>query len=496
MGRRFGLLAKDLRMNRHAAVLIAGALLLALGGCTVGPKYVKPLAPVPDAYQDQRGSTASSDWSRTQPKDALPRGKWWQMFSDPQLSTLEEQLTVNNQDLKVAEGRLRQARAAIRFTRASKYPTITVGPSIGTERLSADQPYINPALINGGTGLFIFPIDLSYEVDLWGRVRRSIEASKQEAQAVAADLETAKLSLHAELARDYFEVRSADLQLTLLHATVDAYERALHLTELRYHGGASPRADVEQARTQLEDARVQETDIRQTRSDYEHALAVLAGMLPEQFRLDMSSSYELRPAAVPTGIPAALLERRPDIAAAERRVAEANNQIGIAKTAYFPSVTLQASAGFEGSSATNWFNWPSRFWAAGPNISETVFDGGRRRARSESALAGYDSSVALYRQTTLTSFQEVEDNLTAQAVLKTEGEQQRRATLAAEKALDLFMRRYKDGADTYLQVVVSQTVALQNERNEIDIRRRQMAATVLLVKALGGGWDTSQLPSY
>src|SRR6202012_3860060 len=422
--------------------------------------------------------------------------KWWMIFGDAQLNDFEDQLTQANQNLQIAESRLRQARAAIRFNRASLFPSISLSPSILNERDSANQPYFNQSLVNNGTGNFIFPLELSYEVDLWGRVRRSVAAAKEEAQSAAGDVETAKLSLHAELARDYFGLRSADLQERLLQDTVKTYEHALKLTEDRYNGGAAPRADVEQARTQLEAAQVAETDIVQSRANYEHAITVLVGKTPAEVTIAPINNFVLRPPSIPVGIAGTLLERRPDVASAERRVAAANEQIGIAKAAYFPQVTIGAAAGLQSTQASNWFSWPSRLWAVGPSVSQVIYDGGRRRATTEAARANYDAAVALYRQESLTAFQEVEDNLTALSVLAKEVEQQTRATAAAEKTLDLFNRRYRDGVDTYLQVVTSETTALQNERNDIELRRREMDASVLLVKAVGGGWDASQLPKY
>jgi NodT family efflux transporter outer membrane factor (OMF) lipoprotein len=469
-----------------------------LAGCMVGPKYKQPTVPPPPAFKEATPTNVdtSSVWQQADPNDQATRGQWWLVFDDSQLNQLENELSLQNQDLKVAEARLRQARAAIRFSRAAQYPTIGTAPNIGAERFSANQPYFNPALVNNAEGVFNLPLEFSYEVDLWGRIRRTINSAKEQAQATAGDVETAKLTLGAELARDYFDLRSADLQKELLAQTVQAYEKALHLTELRYNGGAAPRADLEQARTQLEAARVQQTDIDQMRANYEHAIAVLIGKLPEEFTLASLPHYKLRTPPIPLGIAGTLLERRPDVASSERRLAAANEQIGIARSAYFPAVTLGASAGLEGTSIKNWFTWPSRFWAVGPTVSETFFDGGRRKAASEDARANYDASVAIYRQNSLTAFQEVEDNLAALTVLEKEAVQQRRATAAAEKALDLFSKRYKDGVDTYLQVVTSQTTALQNERNEINIQQRQMEASLLLIKAVGGGWDASQLPHY
>jgi len=467
-----------------------------LSGCMVGPKYVRPAAPQAPSFKELNNRKEGDGWKVAQPEDALLRGEWWELYGDTELNELEEQVDSSNQTLKIAEANFRQARAAIRFSRASEAPTIGTAPSISTVRDSANQPYFPASEANNGTGDFTLPLDLSYEIDLWGRVRRTVTASREEVQASAGDLETARLSLHAEVAIDYFEVRSADAQERLLDDTVNAYSEALDLTKNRFEGGAAPKSDVAQAQTQLDAARVQATDITVQRAQYEHALAILIGKPPAAFDLP-PIPLNLQPPtmpSIPVALPAQLLERRPDVAAAERRMAAANEQIGIARAAYYPTLNLAAIAGLEGSSLLNWFNWPSRFWAVGPGLSETLFDAGRRRATAESARAGYDGAVANYRQTVLTSFQQVEDNVVVLRVLLTESAQQHEATRAAEEALRLFQNRYAGGVDTYLQVVTSQTTALANERNDIDIMRRQFEANVLLVKALGGGWDISILP--
>jgi NodT family efflux transporter outer membrane factor (OMF) lipoprotein len=469
-----------------------------VAGCMVGPKYVKPTVSMAPEFKEQPPESfkEADGWKPAQPGDQGLRGKWWEIFGDSQLNALEEELTISNQSVKVAEARLRQARATIRFNRSQEFPTISTSPSIVNERYSANQPYFTEALVNNGVGAFTLPIDFSYEVDLWGRVRRTVSASKEEAQASAADLQTANLSLHAELAVDYFELRSADVQEQLLDDTVKAYTDALKLTQSRFDGGAAPKADVAQAKTQLDGARVQDTDVTVMRAQYEHAIATLIGKPPAEFSITPSPKTALQLPAIPVGLPASLLERRPDIAAGERRVAEANDQIGIARAAFFPSLVLGATAGFTGTSITNWFNWPSRFWAVGPQMSQTIFDAGRRHAVSEGATANYDGTVASYRQTTLTAFQEVEDNLAALRILDKEAQQQREATTSAEESLQLFTNRYQGGVDNYLQVITAQTVLLTNQRNDIDIQRRRMDASVLLVKAVGGGWDVSQLPSF
>jgi NodT family efflux transporter outer membrane factor (OMF) lipoprotein len=471
---------------------------LVLVGCMVGPKYVKPTAPTAPGFKESPPESfkEGDSWKSAQPSDQTIRGKWWELFGDPQLNTLEDQLTVSNQNLKVAEDRLRQARAQIRFSRASLAPTISTAPSISSVRDSANQPYFPPASVNNGGGNFTLPFDLSYEIDLWGRVRRTISAAREEAQATAADLQTANLSLHAELAMDYFELRSADNQKQLLDDTVNAYTNAFNLTQSRFDGGAAPKSDVAQAKTQLDAARVQDTDITVTRAQFEHAIATLIGLPPAQFSLQSSPHAKLQLPVIPIGVPSGLLERRPDIAAGERRMAEANDQVGIARAAYFPTLTISATGGFQGTSAINWFTWPSRFWGVGPQLSQTLFDAGRRRATTEAANANYDGTVATYRQTALTAFQEVEDNLAALRILEKEALQQQEATASAQESLQLFTSRYEGGVDNYLQVITAQTTALANERNDIDIQRRRMDASVLLVKAVGGGWDTAQLPKY
>jgi NodT family efflux transporter outer membrane factor (OMF) lipoprotein len=464
----------------------------------VGPKYVKPAAPpAPDLFKEASDWKEGDGWKIARPEDALVRGKWWELYGDARLNELEEQVDPSNETLKIAEANFRQARTAIRFNRAAEAPAIGASPTISAVRNSANRPYFPASLANDGTGDFTLPFDLSYEIDLWGRVRRTVTAAREEAQASAADLETARLSLHAELALDYFEVRTADAQEQLLNDTVDAYRKALELTRNRFLGGAAPKSDVAQAQTQLEATRVLATDITVQRAQYEHALAILVGKPPAAFSLPPIPLNVQPPKlpSVPLALPAQLLERRPDIAAAERRMAAANEQIGIARAAYYPTLNLAALAGLEGSSLMNWLNWPSRLWAVGPGMSETLFEGGRRRATAESATAGYEASVANYRQSVLTSFQQVEDNLAVLRVLSAESAQQHEATAAAEESLRLFQNRYAGGVDTYLQVVTSQTVALANERNDIDLMRRRLEANVLLIKAVGGGWDVSILPS-
>jgi NodT family efflux transporter outer membrane factor (OMF) lipoprotein len=483
---------------KQTSFILSGFSLLLLSGCMVGPKYAKPDVPTAPAFKESptNASQTTDGWKVAHPGDQQVRGNWWEVYDDQQLNALEEQVDSANQTLKISEANFRQARAAIRFNRAAEAPTIGVAPGISAVRDSSNQPYFPTTLANNGEGNFSLPVDLSWEIDLWGRIRRSVTAAREQAQASAADLAATQLSLHAELAYDYFELRSADAQKKLLDETVQAYTEALQLTENRFEGGAAPKSDVEQARTQLEQTKVMDSDVTVQRAQYEHAIAILIGKPPASLDLQPIPLDTKSPdlPGIPSVLPSELLERRPDIAAAERRMAAQNEQIGIAQAAYYPTLSLSALAGLQGTSAMNWFTWPSRMWAVGPSFSETLFDAGRRRATKEAAVAGYDATVATYRQTTLSAFQEVEDNLAVLRILSTEAQQQRTATGSAESTLQLFQNRYEGGVDTYLQVVTSQTTALFNERNDIDIRRRQLDASVLLIKALGGDWNTSRLP--
>src|SRR6266849_3027040 len=473
------------------------ALPLLLAGCTVGPRYLRPAVPTTLAYKEEAPDSFKelNQWRPARPADQASRGNWWEVFGDPDLNKLEEQVAGSNQNLKVAEARFRAARAAIRFNRASQFPTISTAPSASYVNSSDFSPSFPSKIQEASKGDFVLPFDLSYEMDLWGRVRRSVAAAREEAQATAADYETAKLSLEAELALDYFELRSADAQKQLIDDTVKAYTDNLQLTLRRFKGGVAPKADVAQAQTQLDTTRVQDTDVTVQRAQFEHAIAILIGKPPAEFSL-AAAPLNYQPPSTPIGLPSELLQRRPDIAATERRVAEANQRIGIARAAYFPSVTLGGTAGFSGSQGSNWFGWPSGFWAVGPALAQTLFDAGRRRATSESARANYDAAVATYRQTSLTAFQEVEDNVAALRILENETQQQEQAVASSQESLQLFTNRYKGGVDTYLQVITAQTIELANERNAIDIQRRRLDASVLLIKALGGGWNVSNLPTF
>jgi NodT family efflux transporter outer membrane factor (OMF) lipoprotein len=469
-----------------------------LTGCMVGPRYTRPATPIAPAFTEQPHSqpTPGDGWAIGTPEDAALKGDWWKLFEDAQLDALEQQVDTANQTLKAAAANYRASREQVAYNRASYAPTIGTAPAIASERDSANQPYFNPALANNGTGSFNLPFDLNYEVDLWGRIRREVASAKELGQAADADLENARLSLHAELAMDYFDARATDAQLALVQSTIGAYQKAFNLTQDRYDGGAAPESDVAQARTQFDTARVLSTDLGIERADDEHAIAVLVGKPPSLFHLAPDPINTNAPAMpnIPGVLPTQLLERRPDIAAQERRMASANEQIGIAKAAFYPTLSLSGETGLLGTSALNWFTWPSRFWAVGPTFSETLFDAGRRRAVLRGATDTYDETVANYRQTTLTAFQQVEDSLAAMRLLETEATEQHATTASAEQSLDLFNIRYEGGVDTYLQVITWQTAALNNQRNDIDILRRRLDTSVLLIKALGGGWNVAQMP--
>jgi NodT family efflux transporter outer membrane factor (OMF) lipoprotein len=467
-------------------LLIVAALVLA--GCTVGPKYARPAAPTPPDYQQ-----VPPNWKAAQPSAEMAKGKWWEIFQDPQLNGLEEKINVSNQTLKAAQLQFEQARAVVRVNRADLYPTVTAGVSAAREHLSQNRPNGSLVATNSFTDLQL-PVDVSYEPDVWGRVRRTVEAARENAQATAGDLESVNLSLHAELATDYFVLRTLDAEIDLLNSTVAAYQKALELTQNRFSGGVASQVDVAQAETQLETTRAQMVDLGVQRAANEHAIAVLIGAPAPTFQLQPSPLANTPP-VVPPGVPSDLLERRPDISASERRMAAANAQVGVAKAAYYPDITLSASGGFESTSIATWFNGPAGFITAGADALVTVFDVGRRRAINDQAKAAYAQSVANYQQTVLTSFQEVEDSLAALRILEDEAKVEGVAVTAAEHSLALSTNRYKGGVANYLEVTTAQSAALTDERTAVDIAGRRMAASVSLIKALGGGWSTANLPT-
>lgn len=471
------------------ARLAAISAILTLSGCSFAPRYKTPDSAPPTAAYKEDG-----DWKTAEPADSQSRGAWWLIFHDPPLETLEAQVTDANQDLKAAYARLLQARAATRIARADLFPTLSVGSAATRSRSSVNSPTFPPGAEPVGNN-FSLEADLSYEIDVWGRVRNAVAAARANQQASAADLATLNLSIHAELASDYFSLRSQDTQQQLLDKTVEDYIRALELTQNLYNGGAAALTDVAQAQAQLETARTQAADIRLQRAQTEHALAVLLGKNPSAFHLDPSPMLiSAAPPPVDPGLPSSLLERRPDVAAAERRTAAANAQIGVARAAYFPVFSLAAAAGFDSAHASNWLTAPSRMWSVGPAAGVlTVFDAGRHRAQSAQAKAAYDEQVADYRTIVLTAYREVEDNLAALRQLQQESVSEAAAVKATATALEQAQYRYKAGLVTYLEVATAENTALQAQLVNVSIQLRRLSASVLLVKALGGGWRGGDL---
>jgi NodT family efflux transporter outer membrane factor (OMF) lipoprotein len=473
-------------MNKRLSILFSLAILSA--ACAVGPNYKKPSAEVPAAFKE----APPAGWKTAQPRDGVLRGKWWEAFGDPALNGLEEQVAVSNQSLAQAEAQFRGARAAVSAARSGLFPTVTAGAQVTTSRGSTSRS--SSSSQTGTATIYQVPIDFTWEADLWGRVRRDIEANAANAQASAADVGALRLSLQAELAVDYFQLHGLDEQKRLLDSTVADYEKALQITVNRHDQGVASGADVAESQTQLETARAQAIDLGVARAEFEHAIAILTGKAPSALTI-AQSPIAVPPPVIPLAVPSELLERRPDIAAAERRVAAANAQIGVATAAFYPSLGLSASGGFASTALSSLFSLPNRFWSLGPSLLATVFDGGRRRAAVAEAEANYDATVAGYRQSVLTAFQDVEDNLAAVRILADEAAQQAAATAAAERSLALTRNRYQAGIATYLEVITAQNAAFVNQRNAVDLRVRQMTASVNLIRALGGGWTAGELPA-
>jgi len=476
---------------------------LFLAGCTVGPKYAKPSVQSPTAYKELAAGdlTQTEQWKSAQPSDGATRGKWWEVFQDTQLNTFEQKADTSNQEIAAAAANFFAARAVIREARSQYFPTVATNPSIMNARPSAGQfgGVRSGSSSTSGFTLTSFtdysaPADAAWEPDLWGRVRNTVRGATYSAQASSADLENVRLSVEAELAADYYQLRAQDALKQLFDATVIAYRQSLNLTQVQFKAGIGTDEAVAQAEAQLEATQAQDTNLGVLRAQYEHAIALLVGEPASTFSIPVEP-LGANPPAIPVGVPSDLLERRPDIAASERAMAQANAQIGIAKAAYYPNVTLSATGGFGSASIADWFTWPSRFWSVGPSLAETIFDAGLRRAALQQSQFTYDQTVANYRQTVLTAFQQVEDNLAAVRILSQDIQQQDAAVQSAKRSLQEATVRYEAGLDPYLNVIVAQTVVLNDQQTAVNFRMQQMVASVQLIKALGGGWDVAQLPT-
>lgn len=469
-------------MKRQAFAL---AFLLPLAGCAVGPDYARPDAAVPQAYK------GTGEWKVAQPRDEEIRGKWWEIFGDAQLSALVEQVEISNQNVLLAGAQFRRAQALIAASRSSLFPT--VGASVSAVRSQS------PAGVAGGTTTGRIntnrtaSLDAGWEVDLWGQFRRSVEASEAGAQASWADLAAARLSAQAELATSYFLLRTIDTQRRLLDDTVATFQKQLELTNNRYAAGVVAKVDVAQAQTQLRSTQADAIDLGVQRAQLENAIAVLVGRPPAELSI-APAPLDVAMPLVPPAMPSELLERRPDVAAAERRMAAANAQVGVAKAAYFPSLTISATGGYSSADPSQWFTAPARFWAIGPAIAQSIFDAGLRRAQTDEAIAAYDATVAAYRQTVLSGFREVEDSLAALRILEQEAKVQEDAVRAARETVALTLNQYKAGTVSFLNVAIVQASQLNNERTAVGILGRRLVAAVSLVRALGGGWSASELP--
>jgi NodT family efflux transporter outer membrane factor (OMF) lipoprotein len=483
---------KATNIIRAATALLWGTLFLQ--GCVVGPKYNRPPVQAPGTYKEVTPDDLKKmdGWKVAQPQDSALHGKWWEIFGDPQLNSLEEQVNMSNQNVAAAFASFMAARALVREARAQYFPTLTAGASATRQRQVIFGTNGQPV----GTTFnnFSLPFDASWTPDLFGRVRNIIRANVANAQASAADLENTRLTAQAELAVDYFQLRGQDALKQLLDGTVGAYEMSLEVTKALYETGIDSDEAVAQAETQLEATRALDTGVGILRSQYEHAIALLVGQPASSFSIALGP-LKTPPPAIPFGIPSQLLERRPDIAASERVMAQANAQIGVARAAYFPTLTLSASAGFQSTHGSTWFSWPSRIWSVGPAISQTIYDGGLRRATVEQYRSQYDQTVANYRNTVLTAFQQVEDNLAALRILSQQIQEQDAAIGSAQRSLKLATDRYRLGIDPYLNVITAQTALFSNQQTAVNLRIEQIVDSVQLIEALGGGWNSSTLPT-
>jgi NodT family efflux transporter outer membrane factor (OMF) lipoprotein len=479
-------------MNRRLPLLLSAAA--ALAGCAVGPNYVRPSAPISPTYKEAAG------WTPAAPGDLLERGDWWTLFGDPVLNDLAAKVQVSNQNIVAAEAAYREARAAVSEQRAALFPTVSLNGSAtrsGSGSGGGTTTVVGGDVVSGGGSRTTYRASLggTWEPDVWGRIRRSIEAAKDQAQASAADLAAARLSAQGEMATDYFGLRAADIELALDQASVTAYQRALTITQNRYKAGIAPHSDVLQAQTQLANAQADLAGVRQTRATYEHAIAVLTGQAPGSFSLAPVANWSGHAPDIPPGVPSTLLQRRPDIAAAERRVAAANAQIGVQVSAYFPAITLSGSYGFASSELGNLFSASNAVWSYGVSAAETLLDFGARRARVRQAKAAHDQAVAQYRQTVLTALQDVEDQLIATRVLAEQEALRRQASAAADATEQMMANRYQAGQVAYTDVVTTQAAAYSARRALAQATAQRQSTAVALIQALGGGWSGLSSPS-
>ncbi|MGA1985162.1 MAG: efflux transporter outer membrane subunit [Candidatus Sulfotelmatobacter sp.] len=477
--------------------------MLITSGCVVGPKYHPPAPPAPAAvYKESPTQFPDSEgWTVAQPADAKLRGKWWEIFNDPELNTLEEQLDINNQNIKQYFENFMAARAVVREARAQYFPTLSVAPSVTHSRASANVGANSSSTSGTGTTttpqlqstLYTLPLEASWEPDLWGKVRNTVRQAQYAAQVSAADLENERLTEQASLAEYFFEIRGQDELQKIYDDTVAADQKAYDLTRALYEAGIDDQISVVEAETTLQSAQAGATNVGIARAQYEHAIAVLIGKAASNFSIPVRP-MTAAPPPIPVGVPSELLERRPDVAAAERTMAEANAQIGIAYAAYYPNLTLTGEFGFESSAISQWLSWPSRFWSIGASIPETIFDAGLRRATVQQYVATYNADLASYRQTVLSAFQQVEDSLAEVRILSKEIQQEQQAVESAQTYLKLEQARYDTGVDPYVDVLIAQTTVLADQQTLNNLQVQQMTSAVALVEALGGGWDRSQLP--
>ena len=493
---------------RSGPVTIGVATALAwmvAASCMVGPNYKRPPAAVPSAFKEQPpanfNEAEAAGWKQSQPGDAYLKGRWWEIYGDSALNALEEQVSLSNQNVLAAEAQYREAHALVGVARSALFPMASTTPSVttagrggsGSSTVLTSSTGAEP-LGSGIRTIFDLPLTASWAPDIWGNIRRGVTASKATAQSAAADLENAKLLYQADLAQDYFGVHGVDAEIDLLKRTEASYEEYLKLTHDRFNSGVASDLDVAQAETQLYAVQAQLIDLGVQRAQFEHAIAILTGKPPAELTIP-SAPLTALPPPVPVGLPSELLERRPDIASAERRVAAANEQIGIAIAAFYPSFTLGGTLGFQSSSITKWLTWPSRVWSVGPQLAETLFDAGRRRGVVAEQRAAYDATVAEYRQTALTAMQQVEDNLAALRILAGEADKVQQTIDAADRTLTISTAQYRAGTASYLTVITSQAALLSAQRTQVTLLISRLTASVLLIEALGGGWDASRLPA-